>query len=178
MKKLLTLALALVALAVFAGLSVGQDKQKVLTGKVTQVNKENKTDIADATKRGIDKAVEKFTVEVTFSAKAIPLPKEKEKVDVIYTPNPTGGPPEATTLNSSKSNSFRLTPGQSGVTGKVLQVNPKNNTFTVEVTFSAKTLKGPLPEVGKIYDITFTGSTTPGGPPEATTLNSSRSNNY
>ena len=42
MKKLLTLALALAALAVFTGLSVGQDKQKVLTGKVTQVNKENK----------------------------------------------------------------------------------------------------------------------------------------
>ncbi len=151
MKKMLTLALALAALAVFAGLSVGQDKQKVLTGTVTQVNKENKT----------------VTVEVTFSAKAIPLPNKEENVDVIYTPNPTGGPPEATTVKGSKSNSQdRLAAGQdprlSLVTGKVTKVNAKNNTFTVEVTFDVKELKALLPEVGKIYDITFT-QPTPGG---------------
>lgn len=160
MKKLLTLALALVALTVLAGLSVGQDKEKVLTGKVTQVNKENKT----------------FTVEVTFSAKAIPLPKKEDRVDVIYTPNPTGGPPEATTVKGSKSNgSERVVPGQfSAVTGKVLSVNSTNKTFTVEVTFSATDLKDPLPGVGKIYDITFT-QPTPGGPLKPTTIKGSKS---
>ena len=62
------------------------------------------------------------------------------------------------------------------MTGKVVRVNEKDKTFTVEVTLSAKTLL-TLPEVGKIYDITFT-QTTPGGPLEAVKLNSSKSNIY
>ena len=42
------------------------------------------------------------------------------------------------------------------MTGKVTKVNAKNKTFAVEVTFSAKDLKNPLPKVGEIIDITFT----------------------
>jgi hypothetical protein len=63
------------------------------------------------------------------------------------------------------------------LTGKVTQVNAKNKTFSVEVTFSGKNLKDSFPEVGKIYDITFT-QPTPGGPLEATTVNSSKSNSF
>lgn len=47
------------------------------------------------------------------------------------------------------------------LTGTVMQVNARNKTFTVEVTFSAQNLK-PFPAVGTIYDITF--QRTPGGP--------------
>lgn len=47
------------------------------------------------------------------------------------------------------------------------KVDAKNKNFTIEVTFSAKNLKDSFPEAGKIYNITFTGSTTPGGAPEA-----------
>lgn len=105
-------------------------------------------------------------------------------------------------------------PGERGVkldkpvlqmTGKVTQVNPTANTFTVmakgeEVTFSAKqklnaltqgnvplTAKGKevtvsaaklpaLPKVGEIVDITYTQ--TPGGPMEATTINTTKSNTF
>jgi hypothetical protein len=54
----------------------------------------------------------------------------------------------------------------------------KDKTFTVmakgkEVTFSAAKLK-VLPKVGAIIEITYTE--TPGGPMEATTISSSKSN--
>ncbi|HLA37640.1 MAG TPA: hypothetical protein VJZ02_04150 [Candidatus Brocadiales bacterium] len=66
------------------------------------------------------------------------------------------------------------------MTGKVLEINAKAQTFTVtakgkEVTFSAAKLKA-LPKVGEIIDITYTEN--PNGPAEATNLNSSRSNIY
>jgi len=188
MKKLLTLALALalVALGSVSGAATSLNSSRVMQKKppetaatnlnssrsniyrvkVTQVNEKDKT----------------FAVEVTFSAKAIPLPKKEEKVDVIYAPNPTGGPPEATTIKGSKSNSSdRLAAGQdprlSLVTGKVTKVSEKNNTFTVEVTFSAKKMNAPLQKVGKIIDVTYT-QPTPGGPLEATTINTTKSNTF
>lgn len=68
------------------------------------------------------------------------------------------------------------------MTGKVIKVNAKAKSFTVvskgkQFTFSAADLKGPLPEVGKIMDITY-HETTPGGPLQSIALNSSRSNIY
>ena len=116
MKKSLTLALVLVALAVFPGLGVAQQKSpptdvetktttiktsksngserlavshQVVTGKVTQVSERNKT----------------FAVEVTFSAAKLgKLPSVGQIVDITYTENPDGGPLEASNLNLSKSN--------------------------------------------------------------------------
>jgi uncharacterized protein YxeA len=66
------------------------------------------------------------------------------------------------------------------ITGKVIKVDEKAKTFTVtskgqSVTFNAAKLPG-LPKVGEIIDITYTQ--TPGGPNEATNLNTSRSNIY
>lgn len=68
------------------------------------------------------------------------------------------------------------------MTGKVLKVDAKAKSFTViskgkQFTFSAAELKGPLPEVGKIMDITY-HQTTPGGAFLSISLNSSRSNIY
>jgi len=68
------------------------------------------------------------------------------------------------------------------MTGKVIKVDAKAKSFTVsskgkQFTFSAAELKGPLPEVGKIIDITY-HQTTPGGPLKSIALNSSRSNVY
>ncbi len=65
------------------------------------------------------------------------------------------------------------------MTGKVTQVNPTANTFTVMangqmVTFNGANLNA-LPKVGEIIDITYTQ--TPGGPMSATTINNSKSNN-
>ncbi len=113
-----------------------------------------------------------FTVEVTFAAKNLkdPFPREGDVIDVIYNPPPTpGDPPAATTVKGSKSNSsYRVAPGQdlSSVTGTVMQVNALNKTFSVGVTFSAEELTA-LPKVGKIYDITYTETTTAGGPLKA-----------
>ena len=64
------------------------------------------------------------------------------------------------------------------MTGKVTRVNEKANTFTVMAkdkpfTFGSKSLR-VRPMVGEIVDVTYTGN--PGGPMEATNLNSSRSN--
>ncbi len=68
------------------------------------------------------------------------------------------------------------------MTGKVTQVNPTTNTFTVmakgqSVTFIAQA-PGELTllKVGQIIDITYTQ--TPGGPMMATTINTTRSNTY
>lgn len=59
------------------------------------------------------------------------------------------------------------------MTGKVTQVNPTGKTFTVMAkgkpfTFGSKSLK-VLPKVGEVIDITYTEK--PGGPMEATTIN-------
>ncbi|WP_337286322.1 hypothetical protein [Candidatus Methylomirabilis sp.] len=66
------------------------------------------------------------------------------------------------------------------MTGKVTQVNPTANTFTVMangqmVTFNGTNLNA-LPKVGEIIDITYTQ--TPGGPMRATTVNNTKSNTY
>jgi hypothetical protein len=109
MKKLLTMALALIVLAAVPSLSVAQkaaekkptvgekhiDKPspKLMTGKITQVNEQEKT----------------FTIvakgkEYKFTFQKIEFPyKVGEIIDVTYTENP-GGPMEATNLNSSRSN--------------------------------------------------------------------------
>ena len=64
------------------------------------------------------------------------------------------------------------------MTGKVVEANNNANTFTVmakgkEVTFTAAKLKA-LHKVGGIIDITYTE--TPGGPMDATTFNTTKSN--
>lgn len=218
MKKLLTLALALAALAASTGFSAGQEAQqkdkqkspptttthvsgdphvdqraspKVMTGTVTKVNSKRQTpkrDFGDRT----------FTVltpngaQVTFSAKEMKtLPAVGDVIDITYTQTP-GGPPVATPtccVKGSKSNGSERVLSQQGgtvdkdskvMTGKVLRVNVKDNTFTImakgkEVTFFANKLT--LPEVGKIMDITYT-QTTPSGPLWSINLNSSRSNIY
>ena len=178
MKKLLTLALALALVTLGSvswaatrpkssrimqkggppktdSISLNSSRSNVYRVKVTQVNKENKT----------------FTVEVTFSAaKLEALPKVGDVIATTYNPPIPGGPPEATTIKGSKSNSSeRVAAGQSGVTGKVTQVNAQNKTFAVEVAFSAKNLKNPFPKVGEIINITYTQAT-PGGPLEVITL--------
>jgi uncharacterized protein YdeI (BOF family) len=217
MKKLLTLALAIVALAVFTSLSVGQgaqqkDKQKspptsgatkpaptsppaatarnsahateqVMTGTVTKVNEKAQI-FTLKTANG-----EQFTFSVK---KAFPLKKE-EQVDVTYIQKTPGGPLEATSVKPSKSEGVRINRptfgcGLSGVgakaspkemTGKVLRVNEDEQTFTIvakgeEVTFCAKEMKGLRPEVGKMYDISYTPN--PGGRPVAMTVRGSQSN--
>ena len=104
MKRLLTIILTLSALAAFTGLAVAQragemktiDKAspKLITGKVMSVDPKAKT----------------FTIlskgkEITFNASKLKtLPKTGEVIDVTYTD--TGGPMEATNLNSSRSNIY------------------------------------------------------------------------
>ena len=66
------------------------------------------------------------------------------------------------------------------MTGKVIQVDENKKTFTVvakgkQHTFLATNFKA-LPKIGEIIDVTYTE--TPGGPMEATNLNSSKSNIY
>jgi hypothetical protein len=68
------------------------------------------------------------------------------------------------------------------MTGKVIKVDAKVKSFTIiakgkQFTFSAAELKGPLPEVGKIIDVTY-HQITPGEPLRSIALNSSRSNVY
>ena len=134
--------------------------------------------------------------QLTFSAARLKaVPKVGETIDITYTQTP-GGPMEATTVKSSKSNSSERGAADKGATVSP----PKNNSdrlqqdtqerlrgrvlsqqgrfFTVmsngkKVTFSGAKLKD-LPKVGEIIDITYTR--TPGGPMEATTVQSSKSN--
>src|SRR5712691_5458414 len=111
MKKLVTLALALSVLAAFPGLSGAQtaaekkptagekriDKPspQLMTGKVTQVNAQEKTFTLVAQGK-----------EYTFTFQQIVFPYQVgEVIEVTYTENP-GGPMEATNLNSSKSNIY------------------------------------------------------------------------
>ena len=79
-----------------------------------------------------------------------------------------GGPDTSTRGKPSKE--------QRQMTGKV--ISQSGNNFTVmangkEFTFSAASLKA-LPKVGNIIDITYTQ--TPGGPMEATTIKTTKSN--
>lgn len=117
MKKPLTFALALMVLAVFADLGVAQQKagekpvekptqgklpfvgkQQLMTGKVIQVNPTANT----------------FTVmakgqSVTFIAQApgeLTLLKVGQILDITYTETPGGGSMRATTINTSKSNTY------------------------------------------------------------------------
>lgn len=103
MKKLLIFVTALIVLATFSVVSFAQQKAfgaetqhlfLKITGKVTQVNEKAKT----------------FTVmakgkAVTFNAaKLKSLPKVGEIIDITYTEDPSG--PMATTINTSKSNTY------------------------------------------------------------------------
>jgi hypothetical protein len=145
--------------------------------------------------RVISRSGNTFTVtsdgkELTFSgAKLKDLPKVGETIEITFTQAP-GGPLEATTVKSIKSNSSdRIAGGDEGagqtgqqqqdtrrkMTGRVL--SQQGRTFTViangkEVTFSAETLKA-LPKVGSVIDITYTEN--PGGPLKAVTLDVSKS---
>lgn len=61
--------------------------------------------------------------------------------------------------------------------GKVMGVNPENNTFTIvddgkKLTFSGAKLRA-LPKLNETVEVSYTG--TPDGPPEATTVISSKS---
>jgi|GEM_PF-6827438 len=102
MKKLLIFITALIVLATFSVVSFAQQKAfgaeghlyLKITGKVTQVNEKAKT----------------FTVmakgkAVTFNASKLKsLPKVGEIIDITYTEDPSG--PMATTINTSKSNTY------------------------------------------------------------------------
>lgn len=104
MKKLLTPALALAVLAAFSVVSFAQQKAfgaetvhlyLKMTGKVIRDNQSGKT----------------FTVmakgkEVTFNAAKLKVhPKVGEIIVITYTKTP-GGTMEATTINTTKSNTF------------------------------------------------------------------------
>ncbi|HLA37641.1 MAG TPA: hypothetical protein VJZ02_04155 [Candidatus Brocadiales bacterium] len=104
MKKLLTLALALVALAAFSVVSFAQQKAfgaetvhlyLKVTGKVTKVNEKAKPPTFTVMAKG---------KEVTFTTK-LSLPEVGKIIDITYTENPSG-PMEATTINTSKSNTY------------------------------------------------------------------------
>jgi hypothetical protein len=130
-------------------------------------------------------AILAFAALVAFSG---PTVAQQQSTQKTKQPEPTKQPVslEATTVKGSKSNSDnRSTQDKASplvMTGKVTAVDPKAKTFTVtakgkQFTFSAAELKGPLPEVGKILDITYTQAT-PGGTLKSIALNSSRSNIY
>jgi hypothetical protein len=63
-----------------------------------------------------------------------------------------------------------------GYNYRVTKVNPKDQSFVVEIKFSAAQLN-VLPKAGEIIDITYT-QTTPGGPLEAVTINTTKSNTF
>jgi hypothetical protein len=121
MKKVVTVTLALVALAAFADPAVAQQKgtqkspptgvetkqslaaaknsahatEKVMSGKVTEVNNQAKTFTAMANGK-----------EVVFSAATLSkLPTVGEILDITYT-GPPGGPFKSISLNSSRSNIY------------------------------------------------------------------------
>jgi hypothetical protein len=123
MKKVLTVIFALAALAVFSGPAMAQQKdtqksqpageetkqpsaaaknsghatEKVMTGKVTEVNAKAKS----------------FTVKAkgkmfTFSAAKlkVPLPEVGAIIDITYTQSNPNAPLESIALNSSRSNVY------------------------------------------------------------------------
>lgn len=88
-------------------------------------------------------------------------------------------PQRATTIKGAKSNgSERLAVSSQVMTGKVTEINAKDKTFAVAVTFSSEKMKGDFSRdtirVSDTIDVTYTQ--TPGGPMEATTVSSSKSN--
>lgn len=117
-----------------------------------------------------------LTVTLSFVALAacsdIAVAQQKEAPKSPATGAATAQPP-ATARTSAHAT-------EQVMTGKVIKVDAKAKSFTVlskgkQFTFSSAALKGPLPEVGKIFDITYR-QTTPGGPLQSIALNSSRSN--
>jgi hypothetical protein len=206
MKKSLTLALVLAAMAVFAGLGVAQ---QTVTPKTQPTSNETKpaptppvplgTTTINTTKSNTFRVAPKvmtgkvtqvntkdktFAVAVTFSTKTMKGDfsrdtfKVGETIDITYTQTPGGGAMEATTIKGSKSNgSYRVATSPNVITGKLTSVNAKDKTFAVEVKFSAAKLS-KFPTVGVMFDITYT-DTPVGQPLEASNLNLSKSNiNY
>ena len=114
MKKLLTLALAIVVLTTFSGLATaattvkgsksnGSEREendkatpKLMTGKVTAVNNKAKTFTVLTKGKAVD----------VSGAKLKTLPNVGEIVDITYTETLGGGLVGATTVNNSKSNHF------------------------------------------------------------------------
>lgn len=122
MKRLLTVTLALVSLAAFSDFAVAQQKdtqkspptsietkqplaaaknsahatEKLMTGKVTEVNNQAKTFTVMAKGKAV----------VFSAAKLSKLPTVGEIVDITYTETPGGGPLESINLNSSRSNIY------------------------------------------------------------------------
>lgn len=172
----------------------GPREARAVTVRGTRSNQDNR--VADATPKvmtgivtKVDENAETFTVngdgkELTFGTAALKTAEMKrglsglatitelkaflksgELVEVTYT-RPKSA--EGTGIAYLVANDVH---SAQPITGKVLRVNPKEQTFTVtangkEITFSGKKLKA-LPAVGEIIDITYT-QTTPGGPLEAT----------
>lgn len=185
MKKLLTPALALLALFVFTSLSVVQGLQK----DQRKVVENTQTKMMAGTVTNVDEKAQTFTLmasgkQFTFSAKkAVPLPKKGEHVDVTYIQQTPGGPLEATSVKSSKSNSSEWvaqSPSTKMMTGMVTNTNEKAQTFTLkaakgeEFTFSAKKAS-PLPKKDEQVEVTYIQQS-PGGSLEATSVKSSKSN--
>jgi len=122
MKKLLTLALALVALAVFSGLGVAQQKGVEKSQPTGVEKKQPATREKEAVKgkaaiykheitgkvTGVDPTAKTFTVmiqgkAITFSAANLSkLPTVGKMIDITYTWNP-GEPPMATSTTESGS---------------------------------------------------------------------------
>jgi hypothetical protein len=188
MKKLLTLALAFVALAVFSSLDVAQQNQQkstptgVETKQPATRNKKATPKLTKVKILGINESAKTITVmakdtKFTFDAQDLKsLPKPGEMIDVW------GDPPVQRMICHS---CYCPPPGAAGpcnlccfdyqilrMTGNVTGVDDGAKTFTVMandkvVTFHGSKLKG-LPKVGDIIDITYTRTT--GGPMEATTM--------
>lgn len=210
MKKLLTLALVLVALASFTGLGVAQKpEEKTTTVKGSKSNSDNRLSLLKIKILEVNDSAKSFTAmvnakAVTFlGANTMSLPKAGEIFDLWGDPSNVGneyiyighsmlGANRSTTPSNPSTvrwvcfshppfADFRCFDYQPlRLTGKVTQSNEQTKTFAVMakgnvVTFSGAKLKG-VPKVGLIIDITYTQ--TPGGPMEATNLNSSKSNIY
>lgn len=121
MKKSLTQALVLAALAVFSGLTVAQTVAQKTRGQTksplpqeattVKSSKSNLSERLATSPRVITGKVPQvnakgriFAVEVVFSASKLEdLPKVGEIIDITYTQTP-GGPMEASNLNLSKNN--------------------------------------------------------------------------
>jgi hypothetical protein len=183
MKKLLTLALALVALGSVSGAATSLDSSRKMQKKPPETMSSNLNSSRSNVYRVMVKQVnvkdKTFAVGVNFSAKNLngPLPEVGKGIYIAYNQPTPGGTMEAVAQGSEDGAmiSYRAaTPALKVVNGTVTQVDAKSKTFAVKVTFSGATLNA-LPEVGKTYDITF--QTMPDGTLKATTINNSKSNN-
>jgi hypothetical protein len=111
MKQLLSLALALATLTMWAGLATaqttdrsttsgtssrGKPTKEQMTGKVTEVNSRAKTFTVTA----------KGNTVVFSGANLSTLPKVGQVVDITYTQAPGGGPLTSITFNESRSNVY------------------------------------------------------------------------